>query len=60
MTFADVFKIGEADIRGVERFDRRAATGLIFFVLALLLASRFVAAFLDARKFLLTFLKCAS
>jgi hypothetical protein len=61
MAFADLLEVGQTYISGVERFNRRASTWLVFGVtLALLLAGRLVAAFLDARKFFLTFLECAS
>ncbi len=58
MPFADLLQIRESYVSGIERFDGRAAAGIIFFLFALLLASCFVAALFDARKFLLPFLEC--
>jgi hypothetical protein len=60
VTFPDSLQTRKAYICGVERFDRRAAAGLVFVVLALFFTRRFVAAFLDARELFLTFLECSA
>jgi hypothetical protein len=59
VAFADFLQIRQAHIRWVESFDRRAAAGVVFSLFALLLTSGLVAAFLNAREFLLTFLECS-